>query len=62
MLNIIGIKYNVLDTFDKIPVEIANLMDILSINRSYLLHSDKFNKEIIEELSSHGCIKHADLS
>jgi hypothetical protein len=62
MLNIIGVKYNVLDMFDKIPVEIANLMDILSINRSYLLQSNKFNNEFIEELSSYGCIKHTDLS
>jgi hypothetical protein len=62
MLNIIGVKYNVLDTFDKIPIEIANLMDILSINRSYLLQSNKFNNEFIEELSSYGCIKYADLS
>jgi hypothetical protein len=37
MIQIVGIKYDVLASFDRIPVEIANLMDILSINKSYLL-------------------------
>lgn len=58
MIQIVGIKYDVLASFDRIPIEIANLMDILSINKSYLLQSDKFNQTFIDQLSSFGCIKH----
>ena len=43
MLQIVGLKYDVFDTFRTIPVEIANMMDILSINKSYLLNSKTFN-------------------
>lgn len=56
MIQVIGLRYDVFDTFRTIPVEIANLMDILSINKSYLLNSKVFKKEFIDFLSSSGCI------
>jgi hypothetical protein len=62
MLKIVGLEYDILDSFSTIPVEIANLMDILSINRSYLLHSDKFSNEFINELAAENCIKSCNLS
>jgi hypothetical protein len=62
MLKIVGLEYDILDSFSTIPVEIANLMDILSINRSYLLHSDKFSNEFINELDAENCIKSCNLS
>ena len=56
MIEVVGLKYDVLDTFKSIPVEVANLIDILSINKSYLLKSTVFCSAFIDQLSSTGCI------
>jgi hypothetical protein len=56
MINVVGLKYDVFDAFNAIPVELANLIDILSINRSYILQSDKFSTEFIDLLSASGII------
>ena len=42
MMKIVGVKYDVLNAFSHIPVEIARIMDLLSINHRYLLDSDIF--------------------
>ena len=42
MIQVVGLKYDVFDTFKSIPVEVANLIDVLSINKSYLLRSNVF--------------------
>jgi hypothetical protein len=57
MINIVGVNYDVLNTFNTIPIEIANVMDILSINRSYILQSKKFSETFIDLLSSYNVIK-----
>lgn len=61
MMNVVGMNYDILPMLNTVPVEIANLMDILSINRRYLLDSKTFKKEFIDLLSANGCIKTANV-
>ena len=56
MMQVVGLKYSVLDAFKSIPVEVANLMDVLSINKSYLLRSGVFKKYFTNYLRSISCI------
>ena len=62
MMKVIGVKYDVLDAFSHIPVEIANLMDLFSVNNKYLLDSKTFKQEFIDQLSAFGAIKTVDPS
>lgn len=59
MMKVVGIEYDVLKSFSAIPVEIANLMDVLSINRKYLLDSKTFKEDFISLLKENGVIKQA---
>lgn len=61
MMKVVGIEYDVLKSFSAIPVEIANLMDVLSINRKYLLDSKTFKEDFISLLKENGVIKQAQL-
>lgn len=56
MIKIVGVKYEVLESFSNIPVEIANLIDILSINRRYLLDSKTFKSSFYDLLSANGIL------
>ena len=57
MIDIVGIDYDVLKSFNTIPIEIANLIDILSINKSYILQSEKFNETFLTLLSDNNVIQ-----
>ena len=59
MMKIVGIQYDVLQSYNSIPVEIARIMDMLSINSKYLLDSKIFKSEFIDLLKQEGCIKTA---
>lgn len=61
MMKVVGLEYDVLKSFSAIPVEIANLMDVLSINRKYLLDSKTFKEDFISLLKENGVIKRASL-
>ena len=52
MLYIFGFKYSIFDNLNDIPVEILNLIDVLSINRKYLLKNGILRKEFLQVLSS----------
>ena len=56
MLKLFGFKYTIFDKFDTIPLEILNLLDLLSINRKFLVKDGWFKSEFIEALSSGGVI------
>lgn len=60
MIKIAGIQYNVIDSFSNIPVELARLIDVLSINPKYLLDNKTFKADFIELLKSSGVIKTAE--
>ena len=60
MMKVVGVKYDVLDAFSHIPVEIANLMDLFSVNNKYLLDSKTFKQEFIDQLSAFGAVKTAN--
>ena len=57
MVDIVGIKYDIFNSFKNIPIELANLIDILSINKSYILQSNKFADTFISLLSTDGVIQ-----
>lgn len=52
IVKMLGIDYQVVYDVGKMPVEIANLIDILSINRHYLADNKTFASCFINELSS----------
>lgn len=56
MMKMYGFDYTVLDNIELIPVEILNLMDILSINRKYLVKSDSMGKVFQKDLMDNGVI------
>ena len=56
MMKIVGVNYDVLDTFSHIPVELARIMDLLSINHKYLLDSKTFKQSFIDALKSRNVI------
>lgn len=60
MMKIVGVEYDVLNAFSHIPVEIARLMDLLSINHKYLLDSKTFKQSFIDYLKEHGVILSGD--
>lgn len=52
MLKIFGFKYTIFDKMNGIPLEILKLLDLLSINRKFLVRDGWLKKEFIEALSS----------
>jgi len=59
MIDVLGVKYSVLDNIDAVPLELLNMIDMLSINKKYLLDSKVFKKEFIDEVSTF-CITSGD--
>lgn len=43
MIKVLGIDYDVVNDISKMPVEIASLIDILSVNKRYLLDNTTFS-------------------
>lgn len=52
IVKMLGIDYQVVYDVGKMPVEIANLIDILSINRHYLMDNTTFASCFMSELSA----------
>lgn len=50
-MEVTGIDYSLVDDIKDIPLEVLNLLDLLSINKKYLLHSRVFNERFRNELS-----------
>lgn len=59
ILNSFGLKYPVIDNIDTIPMEIQNVIDVLSINKRYLLSSGIVSDKLLNELN---CAKYNILS
>lgn len=53
MIKILGIDYNIINDVDAMPVELVSLVDILSINKHYLLDNKTFASSFMEELSAY---------
>ena len=53
MITILGVDYQIIVDYNTMPIEILNLMDILSINKHYLFNNKVFNKAFQEYLSSY---------
>lgn len=51
-----GITYQVLEQLNTIPIEIGELIDILSVNKKYFLQNIKFNGKLIDNLKKHSVI------
>jgi len=53
MADILGLKYQIFDNIEDIPLEILQTLDTLSINKRYLLNSKVFCSQFREELSNY---------
>ena len=51
MITVLGVDYQIVTDIANMPVELLNLMDILSINKHYLLDNKTFCDEFKEQLS-----------
>ena len=56
ILSSFGLKYSVVDSIDTIPLEIQNIIDIMSINKKYLLSAGIISDKLFNELS---CVKYS---
>lgn len=56
MLGQIGIDYRVFDQVGTLPIEVQNLMDILSVNRRYLTDKKVVREELVNSICSSGAI------
>lgn len=46
-----GVKYQILDKLKNMPIELENMIDVLSINKKYLLNANVIDKNLINEIS-----------
>lgn len=53
MITVLGIDYNIINDVQSMPVEIVNMIDILSINKHYLLDNHTFASAFAAELSQY---------
>lgn len=52
MISLFGVNYTLFNDLQYIPLELMDLMDILSIKREYLLNNTKFARLMVDQLSS----------
>lgn len=56
MLKLFGFDYTIFDSLGAIPVEILDLMNVLSINKKYLLNSTLVSDSLKSDLSANGVV------
>ncbi len=61
MMKNLGFNYTIFDNMDEMPIEIINLMDVLSINKKYLLNSDYIRQDLIDDLKQKEVAEHTDV-
>lgn len=59
MLKLFGFRYTVFDDFDKLPLEILDLLNVLSIEKRYLLKSGILKPEFLEKVLEYSLGEHA---
>ena len=52
MIKILGIDYNIINDVEAMPIELVNLIDILSINKHYLTDNKCFREAFMSRVSS----------
>lgn len=52
MISSFGLNYSVLNNIDLVPNEVRDLIDVLSINKKYLMQTDVMKKEFVSVLSN----------
>lgn len=57
MMSLVGCDYNVLDKVGYYPIEIQNLIDILSISKKYLLSNKYIKQDFLDALARDGVAK-----
>lgn len=53
MISLLGIHYTLFDNLDFIPIEILNIIDVLSINKKYLFNPDVLDIKLINDLKKY---------
>lgn len=61
MMKNLGFNYTIFDNMDEMPIEIINLMDVLSINKKYLLNSDYIRQDMIDDMKERRVSKEYDV-
>lgn len=56
MLNQIGIDYQIFDQLNTLPIELQNLIDILSVNRKYIKNNKVVRDELVKSLYQSGSV------
>lgn len=56
MMKMFGFDYTIFDNIETIPIEVLNLLNILSINRKYLLNDGIIGETLKKDLSAHGVL------
>ena len=51
----VNVDYSVLDKIGYYPIEIQNLMDILSISKKYLLSNKHVKQDFLDAVAADGC-------
>ena len=60
MMYFLGIEYKVISNLDLFPVELLDLMDVLSLNPKFLPYTDKLKPEFVNVLIDDGIIISSD--
>lgn len=61
MMKNLGFNYTIFDNMGEMPLEIINLMDVLSINKKYLLNSNYIRQDLIDEFRNVGVAVSSDV-
>lgn len=62
MIKQLGIDYKLFDNIASLPSEIQHLINVLSINKRYLIDSKYLKSEFIDDLSATGVISTMELT
>lgn len=49
MMKLVGSSYDIFGNIDMLPIEVVQLLDVLSISKKYLLDSSKFKQALVDD-------------
>lgn len=52
MVSLLGSRYSIFESLETMPLEIVNIIDVLSINKKYLLDANVLNDKLIDDLKT----------
>lgn len=52
MISSVGLEYSIFNSLEFLPLEVAQVFDVMSINKKYLMSADVLNKKLFDDLSA----------